>query len=314
LRCGTCSAWYPVDDGIPILIHPDRSVALDPARRGIELPRDGEAIDEDAVLRANVRYHEEHAGQYEHDASTEEVFSDEAASRIRDVIALGRALTRGHDWLDAGCGTGHVLGLATEEFPSAVGVDLSLAMLRRAHKRGLRVARAEAYGLPFADESIDVVSAFALLHHLYDVDAFYREAFRVLRPGGLFYSDCDPNVRQRRTSLPYRVARQIYYATKRLGRRQIADDPKVHHVAKLADYQMFYGRDFNGDRQAAVLGAIGFDPTNVIYHFNARSIYFPSQAPLRTHIRGLVRTPVDRWFDMRIAADHFLLLAIKPRR
>ena len=43
----------------------------------------------------------------------------------------------------------------------------------------------DAYHLPFADESIDVVYGFEFVHHLPDLPAFFAEAARVLKPGGL---------------------------------------------------------------------------------------------------------------------------------
>src|SRR5215213_3470632 len=43
----------------------------------------------------------------------------------------------------------------------------------------------EAASLPFDDESFDLVFGHAVLHHLPDLAAAFREFRRVLRPGGL---------------------------------------------------------------------------------------------------------------------------------
>jgi ubiquinone/menaquinone biosynthesis C-methylase UbiE len=278
-----------------------------------ELPSADAPTSEQDVLLANVAYHANHAGQYEDDPSTALVFSSEAESRIREVIALARKETRAEYWLDVGCGTGHVLAVAAAEIPHAIGVDLSSEMLTRAQARHLNVVRAEATSLPVNDESVDVVSAFALLHHLWDAEVFYREVRRVLRPGGLFYSDSDPNVRPRRMSVLYRWSRAAYYRLRSVGRPAIADDPRAKTVGEAADYQMFHSRDFNGDTQVAALRDLGFTPAKAIYHFNTDSLNAPGRAPMMTHLRGLARTPVANWFDLRIAADHFILLATKPR-
>ena len=41
--------------------------------------------------------------------------------------------------------------------------------------------------------SVDVVSAFSVVHHIYQSDFLFKEVFRVLKPGGIFFADNDPN-------------------------------------------------------------------------------------------------------------------------
>ena len=96
--------------------------------------------------------------------------------------------------LDIGCGTATLLLLAAEAVPGAqlVGVDLDDRILERARRkiavRGLpiRLERASATGLPYADGSFERVLSTLAFHHLTrdeKVRAF-AEAYRVLRPGG----------------------------------------------------------------------------------------------------------------------------------
>ena len=49
----------------------------------------------------------------------------------------------------------------------------------------METAACEASALPFEDESFDLVVGHAVLHHLPDLDAAFREFRRVLRPGGV---------------------------------------------------------------------------------------------------------------------------------
>ena len=73
----------------------------------------------------------------------------------------------------------------------AVATDISPGMLgrleRSAEELGLAVetAACEAAELPFADDSFDLVFGHAVLHHLPDLPAAFREFRRVLRPGGV---------------------------------------------------------------------------------------------------------------------------------
>lgn len=97
----------------------------------------------------------------------------------RSLVPLGRVL-------DVGCGTGRFLEALPDHYGKH-GVDLSDAMLERARARGLDVTRGDSAQLPFEEASFDLVTTFALLHHLVDpalVRATLREMCRVARPGG----------------------------------------------------------------------------------------------------------------------------------
>jgi SAM-dependent methyltransferase len=95
-----------------------------------------------------------------------------------------RAPGRKAAW-DCGCGSGQAaLGLA-EFFGRVIATAASAEQIARARShRNLtyRVAPAEASGL--ADADVDLVVVAQALHW-FNVEAFYREARRVLVPGGL---------------------------------------------------------------------------------------------------------------------------------
>jgi SAM-dependent methyltransferase len=94
---------------------------------------------------------------------------------------------------DCGCGSGQATVDLAERFDRVIGTDPSAAQIAQAppHPRiEWRTAPGEHSGLPSA--SCDVVTVAQALHWL-DIDAFFREAIRVARPGGLVavwsYSD-----------------------------------------------------------------------------------------------------------------------------
>ncbi len=104
-------------------------------------------------------------------------FAQFASARGLRVLEVGVGVGADYlEWLRAGA--------------RATGVDLSPASLERARRRcelagfhpDLRVADAEH--LPFADHTFDVVYSYGVMHHSPDTAQCFREAWRVLKPGG----------------------------------------------------------------------------------------------------------------------------------
>jgi len=91
--------------------------------------------------------------------------------------------------LDVATGPGYLAELAAPACDAVVAVDFSLEMVqlaarRTAAARHVVALRGDAQDLPFAAGSFDAVTcAFGVLH-LESPAAFFREAHRVLRPGG----------------------------------------------------------------------------------------------------------------------------------
>jgi SAM-dependent methyltransferase len=76
---------------------------------------------------------------------------------------------------------------------------------------------ADAEGLPFADESFDLVLGHAVLHHLPNLQQAFREFHRVLRPGGVFFFAGEPSrVGDRIAAYPKRGASALSPAWRRL--------------------------------------------------------------------------------------------------
>ena len=93
--------------------------------------------------------------------------------------------------LDIGCGGGFLSNALAQEGLDVTGVDLSEASLAvaRAHDKTSAVTylRADAYALPFENQSFDIVCAMDFLEHVTEPGRVIAEAARVLRPGGLFF-------------------------------------------------------------------------------------------------------------------------------
>lgn len=87
--------------------------------------------------------------------------------------------------LDVGCGTGHLLGLATDRGLLGTGLDLSRYALRivRESVPAAQVAMASGTDLPFRDGTFDYLTCIGVLEHFPDVRAGASELARVCAPG-----------------------------------------------------------------------------------------------------------------------------------
>jgi ubiquinone/menaquinone biosynthesis C-methylase UbiE len=131
--------------------------------------------------------------------------------------------------LDIGSGTGMVTRTAGGIFSRTIALDLSPGILAAAGPVADQRIAADTDALPIADESVNVVTCFAVLHHLYDTAAMAGEVARVLRPGGAFWSDHDMD------SAFYNRFRWPLKAYRRLR----ATDRKYAHAAPGMDAQTY---------------------------------------------------------------------------
>lgn len=146
------------------------------------------------VIKANIALHSALADKY---IETEPHYREENILRVRDILSNLHKITNGESLLDVGCGMGFVIDIAKDFFPVIRGVDVTEKMLERVNTThitsDIQVQLAESDNLPFDDNSFNVCTAYAVLHHLDSLEPTFREIHRVLKKGGIFYSDLDPN-------------------------------------------------------------------------------------------------------------------------
>ncbi len=116
--------------------------------------------------------------------------------RIRMVLSLLSAPLAGRRVVDLGCGWGTLsFALAREGARAVVGVDFAAPSMKLCEERlerepveGLRFLQADARDTGLPGGEWDLVVAADLVEHLYphDTVGVYREAYRLLAPGGEF--------------------------------------------------------------------------------------------------------------------------------
>lgn len=88
--------------------------------------------------------------------------------------------------LDYGCGEAQ-MARRLAEYNDVYGVDISLDLLNEASKSGLIVSEVDLdrQKLPYTEEKFDLVYAFDVLEHLYQLDDAIDEVYRTLKYGGI---------------------------------------------------------------------------------------------------------------------------------
>jgi len=148
-------------------------------------------VDMTEVMKANVLVHTKMIDVY----NNEPHFRPENQDKVKKVLEDLKSRVQGDKLLDVGCGTGFIINLAKDFFSEIHGVDITTAMLSKVDTTSgnITLHNTPVEELPFSNNYFDVVSAYAFLHHLEDYKLALKEVFRVLKTGGLFYVDLEPN-------------------------------------------------------------------------------------------------------------------------
>jgi len=153
LRCPACGVEHPVVQGIPRLVGQEHLASF-----GLQWNRYEVAHDDE----------------------------DRATFQAKTGVSLSEL--RGLKVLDAGCGGGRYLKVATEAGADVTGADHSSAVEKAAalcaHLPQIRLVQADLKHLPFAPASFDFVFSIGVMHHDVETRAVFDSVARMVRPGG----------------------------------------------------------------------------------------------------------------------------------
>jgi len=166
-----------------------------PVLNPLLVPRAAEAMrsDWDARARENARYFictDVPADEAEFYASGRADYEQ----HVRSFLARRSFDAKGKAALEIGCGIGRMTRCFAEDFRETTGVDVSAEMIGRARaaappgSRFLLGAGVDLAGV--REASVDFVFSFIVFQHIPEKQVilnYFREAGRVLRPGGLFW-------------------------------------------------------------------------------------------------------------------------------
>ena len=178
--------------------------------------------DRETAADANIQVHSALANSGEYNKSPH--FRPENLKKVRAVVEKivdSHLSNKKGRLLDIGCGTGFMINLTHDLFTKIDGIDITLDMMKQVDLSpgNIELHESMAETTPFDKDSFDMVSAYSFLDHVVSYEEIFREAFRVLKSGGVFYSDLNPNMlfsetmqkieQQRHENLPHIIKREI---------------------------------------------------------------------------------------------------------
>lgn len=299
ITCPHCKTAFPINNDVPDFMIENES---------------NEKINND-VKQANLVYHDAIAAHYDDDLSTLAIKQPYTQSRIREIMDSGSTSSGNNLFVDLGCGTGNLLAISKDYFKWSIGADISKGMLAAAREQGYDVVRGDIENLPIKSGTANVTACCSVLHHLYKPAALFSESFRILKPGGLLYTDYDPNKtsKELQNAWLFRVAKLTYEALHR-NTHNSSKDKSISEALKMAEYHHNIESGLDIKVIEKDLLAAGFIDVKVIPHGNCPSLkknsfrYIPMTSKLEIAIKFLISWKLDYSY----LAPQFLILARKP--
>lgn len=211
-----------------------------------------------AVKEANKRFYNIAADFYETVDGRRKQIPSWLLRNIKKVA--GNSAT--NTWLDIGSGSGWLACAAKSYAKTMVATDISHAILGKIPNKEITKVTCDVDFLPFGNNSVDVVSCFAVLHHIPEYTHLIKEVQRVLKPGGIFYSDHDiDDTFVRRFGLFLKMYRKFFDASAKYSTADPRLTPELYKKTEI------HADGIQSDAIVTLLREAGFKHLDVAYHW-----------------------------------------------
>jgi len=227
--------------------------------------------------------------------------------------------TGGGIFLDMPYGTGNISAYAKDYFKICVGLDISIEMLKIAKARRYMVIRSDALESLFPHEQFDGVALFSVVHHILKTSDLVREIYRILKPGGILYTDWGPNF-DYHTSMAARLYRKLdtLYCKLRNKSKDLDNSMKSDHIEDIPEFvgkirevaKCYWEKGLNHDSIRKDLLSIGFSKVHVFTHNNFGSLYRIS----RDSIKGMLISRFISLFTLRFSPNYLFYISILAQK
>lgn len=199
LLCRTCNVYYPILNGLPVMLSYATSVHEQFANqfkdqlksaglRGYHLPSGEPVMGEHFVLKSFSK----EWGDYDYDGVLWDASYQDLEERVCQEINLPGNKKGNRTFLEVGCGLGITTHLVQKNYGvDGIGVDLSSSVFQASvHFRDnpfLHFVQASVFKLPFKTRSFDIVYSRGVLHHTFSTFEAVKSLAEFCREQGLFY-------------------------------------------------------------------------------------------------------------------------------
>ena len=228
---------------------------------------DTSSVYQDDVAKANQRFYDQVAGIYDEidprrGDHIDHNWVDEVFNNILELLESSKEESE-LSFLDAASGSGFLAQRARKFFPRMTLLDISLNMLKRIElPEALKVCSDTCF-IPAKESSFDVIGGFATLHHLKSPEKFFQESYRILRPGGIIYTDHDIESQFVKNFRPMLWLYRKFFDHGKDYLKQCPESSELDYL--LSEYHGEEG--LSGPKLAEQLSEVGFQIREVVYHW-----------------------------------------------
>lgn len=214
---------------------------------------------EEKVIKANKDFYNIIGSYYE---SIDGRRSERLKNYIRDRLKEISSETDGDALLDLGCGNGLITLIGKQYFKKRYALDVSSEVMKTIDDLNVVKIVADFNSIPLEDESISAVATFAVLHHCYSYERIIGEIYRVLKKGGIYYSDHDMDFSFfNRFKILMKIYRSLNDASRRYMEFSKALSKDLYHLTE------FHSEGISTDHIVELLRMSAFKKITVNYHW-----------------------------------------------
>ena len=228
---------------------------------------DTSSVYQDDVAKANQRFYDQIAGIYDEvdrrrGDHIDHNWVDGVFNNILEILESSKEESE-LSFLDAASGSGFLAQRARKFFPRMTLLDISRNMLKRIDLPGALKVCSDTCFIPAKESSFDVIGGFATLHHLKSPKKFFQESYRVLRPGGIIYTDHDIESQFVKNFRPMLWLYRKFFDHGKDYLKQCPESSELDYL--LSEYHGEEG--LSGPKLAEQLSEVGFQIREIAYHW-----------------------------------------------
>jgi ubiquinone/menaquinone biosynthesis C-methylase UbiE len=229
---------------------------------------DTSSVYQDDVAKANQRFYDQIAEIYDEvdrrrGDHIDHNWVDEVFNNILEILASSKEEVSELSFLDAASGSGFLAQRARKFFPRMTLLDISRNMLKRIDLPETLKVCSDTCFIPAKESSFDVIGGFATLHHLKSPKKFFQESYRVLRPGGIIYTDHDIESQFVKNFRPMLWLYRKFFDHGKDYLKQCPESSELDYL--LSEYHGEEG--LSGPKLAEQLSEVGFQVREIVYHW-----------------------------------------------